>query len=80
MSTNTAEIIGLPGLEAARKQLGWTRKTLSKRSGVEYQYLGRIERCECDCSMFNARTLAETLGVTLDIIAYPPGTQQALIV
>lgn len=36
-------MLNVKAVKLVRQYLGWTLKDLAKRSGVSYQYLGRIE-------------------------------------
>ena len=55
--------IGIVGL---RKALGWSAYELSKRSGVAYQVIQKVEKGQHQPSMPTAILLADTLKCILD--------------
>ncbi len=46
-----------------RLALGWSQMQLAAESGLEKNYIGKIERCEVNAGVVNIARIANALGV-----------------
>ena len=46
-----------------RKIKGWTQEVLAEKAGMDYKYLGAIERGEKNLTLANVEKIAKGLGV-----------------
>lgn len=51
-----------------RKKLGYSQKTLAKKVGVAYTYIGQIERAEKKASFHSLLKIANALEMPLEIL------------
>lgn len=46
-----------------RRALGWSQMQLAAESGLEKNYIGKIERCEVSAGIVNIARIANALGI-----------------
>ena len=49
-----------------RKARDWTQQELAERAGLDYKYVGAIERGERNIALKNIEKIAQGLGITLE--------------
>ena len=60
----------------ARKQSGLTQKQLSERTGIAQADISRIERGTANPSLRTIKRLAQSMGMTVQLIFTPTGAPQ----
>ena len=68
MKAKTPKQILAENVRRIRHEIGFSQEELAERAGVHRTYVGMVERCEKNVTIYNIQRIAQALQVAPDVL------------